>query len=207
MVRRSAKIALRVGAVALGVLLIASAIFVWRAMTGPVSLGLLTPRLEAMINSGLKDFQLRFGDSIIEWSESRDIAFLQFVDVEALDRNGAVIARVPRAKLTLSGPALLNGEVAPTNVELVGASALMVRRADGGVQLGFQVDGAKAEKPKADASSEGMTKAILSAMLAPKPTDSLSRYLKRFAVTDAKLTIFDEGTRSYWSAEIGRAHV
>ncbi|MEQ1864677.1 MAG: AsmA-like C-terminal region-containing protein [Micropepsaceae bacterium] len=201
MVRRSAKIAVRVGAVVLGVLVIVSAIFVWRAMTGPVSLGLLTPRLEAMINSGLKDFQLRFGDSIIEWSEGRDIAFLQFVDVEALDRNGAVIARVPRAKLTLSGPALLNGEVAPTNVELVGASALMVRRADGGMQLGFQVDGASAEKPKADGSSEGMTKAILSAMLAPKPTDSLSRYLKRFAVTDAKLTIFDESTRSYWTAE------
>lgn len=201
MVRRSAKIAVRVGAVALGVLVIVSAIFVWRAMNGPVSLGLLTPRLEAMINSGLKDIQLRFGDSIIEWSESRDIAFLQFVDVEAVDRNGAVIARVPRAKVTLSGPALLNGEVAPTNVELVGASALMVRRADGAMQLGFQVDGARADKPKAGAPSEGMTKAILSAMLAPKPTDSLSRYLKRFAVTDAKLTIFDESTRSYWSAE------
>ena len=46
-----------------------------------------------------------------------------------------------------------------------------------------------------------MTKAILEAMLRPKPNDALSRYLKRFAITDAKLTIFDESTRSYWSAE------
>ena len=38
-------------------------------------------------------------------------------------------------------------------------------------------------------------------MLTPKPGDMLSRYLTRFAVSDAKLTIFDEETRSYWNAE------
>ncbi|MCE9520845.1 MAG: hypothetical protein K8S25_00255 [Alphaproteobacteria bacterium] len=201
MVRRSAKIALRVAAVAFGAIAIAATIFVWRAFNGPVSLGLLTPRLEAMINSGLKDIQLHFGDSVIEWSEGRSIAFLQFVDVVAVDRNGAVIARVPRAKVSLSGPALLNGEVAPTNVELIGASAQLVRRLDGGVQLGLQVGGAPPQEPKANTAPEGMTKAILQAMLAPKTNDTMSRYLKRFAVTDAKLTIFDEATRSYWSAE------
>lgn len=190
---------MRIAAVAFGALVVVGGIFVWRALNGPVSLGLLTPRLEAMINSGLKDIQLRFGDSVIEWSEDRNIAHLQFIDVEALDDNGAVIARVPRAKLSLSGPALLNGEVAPTNVELIGASAVLVRRANGKVQLGFQVDGSSAEK--VDKPSEGVTKAVLQAMLTPRPDDALSRYLKRFAVTDAKLTIFDEDTRSYWSAE------
>jgi AsmA-like C-terminal region/Protein of unknown function len=193
---------MRVGAIALAAFVIAAAVFGWRVMNGPVSVGsILTARLEAMINEGLHDIQLRLGDSIIEWSESRDIAYIQFVDVEAVDRNGAVIARVPRAKLSLSGSALLKGEAAPTDVELIGASAMVVRRADGGVQLGFQVDGKKAESPKADGVSEGMTKAVLAAMLSPKPDDTLSRYLKRFAVTNANLTIFDEATRSYWSAD------
>jgi len=191
----------RVGAVALVALVVVSAIFVWQAMNGPVSLGLLTPRLEAMINSGLKDMQVRFGDSVIEWSEGKNLAYLQFVDVEALDLNGNVIARIPRAKLSLSGPALLRGDVAPTRVELVGVNALLVRRADGGVQLGFQVADQKPGRDKPDAPSEGVIKAVLEAMLTPKPDDMLSRYLTRFAVSDAKLTIFDEDTRSYWNAE------
>lgn len=200
MIRRSAKIALRVAAVAVGGLAIVAGIFIWQAMNGPVSLGPLTSRFEAMINSGLKDIQLRFGDSIIEWSEGRKLAFLEFVDVEAVDRRGTVIARVPRANLSLSGPALLNGEVAPTKVELSGASATVVRRIDGGIQLGLQVAGKGAKDKEAADTSEGVTKAVLQAMLAPKANDSLSRYLQRFAVTDAKLTIFDEQTRSYWTA-------
>lgn len=186
--------------VALAALVAVGGVFVWQAMNGPVSLGLLTPRLEAMINSGLKDMQLRFGDSVIEWSEGRNLAHLQFIDVEALDVGGNVIARVPRANVSLSGPALLNGEVAPTKVELVGVNALLVRRADGGVQLGFQVAEEKASD-KAGDSSEGVVKTILEAMLKPKAGDNLSRYLNRFAVRDAKLTVFDEETRSYWNAE------
>jgi hypothetical protein len=192
----------RVAAVAFVALVVVSAVFVWQAMNGPVSLGgLLTPRLEAMINSGLKDMQVRFGDSVIEWSEGKNLAYLQFIDVEALDLNGNVIARVPRAKLSLSGPALLRGDVAPTRVELVGVNALLVRRADGGVQLGFQVADQKPGKAGPDEPSEGVIKAVLEAMLTPKPDDMLSRYLTRFAVSDAKLTIFDEDTRSYWNAE------
>lgn len=192
---------MRVAAVAFVAVAVVGALFVWQAMNGPVSLGLLTPRLEAMINSGLKDIQVRFGDSVIEWSEGKNLAYLQFVDVEALDRSGNVIARVPRAKLSLSGPALLRGDVAPTRVELVGVNALLVRRADGGVQLGFQVAEQKPAKAGPDAPSEGVIKAVLEAMLTPKPDDMMSRYLTRFAVSDAKLTIFDEDTRSYWNAE------
>lgn len=200
-VRRSARYALWVTLMVTGALILTVGIFVFRAMTGPVSLGLLTPRLEAMINEGLKDIQLRFGDSVIEWSEGRSVAHLQFIDVEALDRKGNVIARVPRANVSLSGPALLNGEAAPTRVELIGASALIVRRADGGVQLGLQVD--DTEKPSEATTSEGVSKAMLEAMLKPNPDDALSRNLTRFAVRDAKLTIFDQETKSYWTAEKG----
>lgn len=185
-----------------GALVLTVGIFVIRAMTGPVSLGLLTPRLEAMINAGLKDIKLRFGDSVIEWSEGRSIAHLQFIDVEALDNDGNVIARVPRANVSLSGPALLSGEAAPTQVELIGASALIVRRADGGVQLGLAVDKNKDETSEGS-TNEGVSKAMLEAMLKPNPDDALSRNLKRFAVRDAKLTIFDQDTKSYWTAEKG----
>jgi hypothetical protein len=202
LIRRSAKVALRITAIAVCAVVVVGGIFFWRMMNGPVSLGgLLTPRLEAMINAGLKDIQLRFGDSVIEWSKDRQTAHLQFIDVEVVDRNGAVIARVPRANLSLSGPALMNGEAAPTKVELIGANAVLVRRANGKVQLGLQVDDTASDEESADKPSEGVTKAVLAAMLTPKPDDKLSRYLTRFAVTDAKLTVFDEETRSYWSAQ------
>ena len=202
MISRPAKIALRVTAIALVAGVVATGIFVWRAMNGPVSLGgLLTARLEAMVNNSLTDIKVRLGDSVIEWAEGKKLAHLEFIGIEALDATGNVIARVPRAKLSLSGPALLNGEVAPTRVELVGVNAMLVRRADGGVQLGFQMAGDKAKPEAQEPPSEGMTKAILEAMLTPKPKDNLSRFLTRFSVSDAKLTIFDEETRSYWTAE------
>lgn len=203
MVRRSASIALRIAAIAFGVLVVVAGFFAWRIFSGgPVSLGPLNSRLEAMINSGLKGVQLSIGDSVIEWSKDNKLAHLQFIDVEAVDGTGNVIARVPRANVSLAGPALLNGEAVPTRVEVIGVNALIVRRADGGMQLGFQLGDKKATvEDKPDPASEGMTKAVLDAMLNPKPTDTFTRYLTHFAVKNAKLTLFDEATRSYWNAE------
>jgi hypothetical protein len=200
LISRSAKVALRVTAIALAAGVLVAGIFVWRAMNGPVSLGgILTARLEAMINADLSGVQVRFGDSVIEWAEGKKLAHLEFINIEALDATGSVIARIPSAKLSMSGPALLNGEVAPTRVELAGVDATLVRRADGGVQLGFQMAG---EKRGQDTQSfDGGAKAVLEAMLAPKPKDTFTRFLKRFAISNAKLTIFDEGTRSSWTAE------
>ena len=196
----SAKLALRVGVAAFCVLAAAGGLFLWRAMTGPVSLGLLTSRLEAMINADLTDVQLKFNDSIIEWSDGRQLAHLQFVGVEVVDLNGSVIARIPRANVTLSGAALLSGSVAPTKVELIGVTASVVRRSDGGVQLGLQVND-KAAGEGTKSNSEDITKAVLQAMLQPKADDLLTKYLNHFAITGAKLSIFDQESRSYWSAE------
>ena len=154
---------------------------------------------EAMINADLTDVQLRFNDSIIEWSDGRQLAHLQFVGVEVVDLNGGVIARIPRANVTLSGAALLSGSVAPTKVELIGVTASVVRRSDGGVQLGLQVNG-KAADGAGKSNSEDITKAVLQAMLQPKADDMLTKYLNRFAITGAKLSIFDQASRSYWSA-------
>lgn len=197
------RLVLRVALGSLAVLLLAFGIFIWRTMNGPVSLGLLTPRLEGMINAGLKGIQLRLDDSILEWSEGRKFAHLQFLGVKVVDGNEAVIARVPRANITLSGPALLSGSVAPTNVELIGVSATVVRRSGGGLQLGLQMNPASRSDGEVsnDANSQAMVRTVLQAMLQPNQQDTLSLYLKRFAISDAKLSIFDEDTKSYWSAD------
>jgi hypothetical protein len=201
LIRRSAKVALQVVAAGLAGLIVLAGVIAWQVSHGPVSLSLLTPRLEAMINSGLKDFQLRFSDSVLDWREGNDVAHLQFIDVEAVDRSGNVIARVPRVAIGLSGAALLRGETAPMSVEMIGPSAILVHRADRSFQLGFQTNRAKAATPSADdAGSPGVIESVLQAMLSPKPNDTLSRYLTHFGVRDAKLTVFDEATRSYWTA-------
>jgi hypothetical protein len=126
----SRTLALRIALATLGLLVVLGSLFSWRIMSGG-SLGPLGPQLESMINAGLKGIQLRFDDSIIAWSEGRKFAHLQFVGVRVVDENEGVIARVPRANITLSGPALLGGTAAPTEVELIGVSANIVRRAGG----------------------------------------------------------------------------
>lgn len=201
MISRPAKIALRVAAIGLGVAVLGVGLFSWRLMSGgSVPIGVFVPRIEAAINESLKDIQVDLGDGVVEFTKDRKVAFFQFTNVEASDRNGNVIARVPKANVSLSGPALMNGDFAPMKVEISGASALVVRRKDGGFQLGLQV-GDTSSEAKEEKTSPGMTKAILQAMLNPKPDDALSRYLTRFAIIDAKLTLFDEETKSYWTAD------
>jgi hypothetical protein len=184
-----------------GLFALVAAYFAWQlASGGPVSFGFLTSQIESTINANLKDIQLRLGNAALRWSEDKKFAHLQFDNVEAVDSNGNVIARVPKANLSMSGPALTNGDVVPTRIELVGATAMVVHRADGRFQLGLQVGDAK-PNAKPEEPSPGMAKAMLEAMLQPKADDKLSRYLTRFAIIDAKLTLFDEQTRSFWTAE------
>lgn len=198
----SRKLALRIALGATGVLVVAGALFAWRIMSGG-SLGPLGPQLESMINAGLKGIQLRFDDSIIAWSEGRKFAHLQFVGVRVVDSNEGVIARVPRANITLSGPALLGGTAAPTEVELVGVSANIVRRAGGGIQLGLQVNADQSRKQTGEApeNSQEVVEKVLQAMLHPSDDDTLSKYLKRFSISEARLSVFDEETRSSWVAD------
>lgn len=201
LISRPAKIALRIGAAVLGVIVIVGGVFVWQIMSGTgVSLGLFMSSLEAQINAELKDVQIDLGDGVLERSKDGKLVHFRFAGVTATDRNGNVIARVPKANVSLSGPAFANGEIAPTKVEIMGASALVVRRKDGGIQLGLQVGDAPPEA-KEDAASPGVTQAVLQAMLNPKPDDKLSRHLARVAIVDTKLTLFDEETKSYWTAE------
>ncbi len=201
MISRPAKIVLSVAAIGLGLVVLGAGLFAWRLMSGgSVPISLLVPRIEAAINASLKDIQVDLGDGVVEFTKDRKVAFFQFANVEASDRNGNVIARVPKANVSLSGPALMNGDFAPMKVEISGASALVVRRKDGGFQLGLQVDNA-ARETKEETTSPAVTKAVLQAMLNPKPDDALSRYLTHFAIIDAKLTLFDEVTKSYWTAE------
>lgn len=201
LISRPAKIVLGVAAIAIGLVVVGAGLFAWRLTSGgEVPVGMFIPRIEAAINEKLKDIQVDLGDGVIEFTKDQKVAHFRFQNVEASDRNGNVIARVPKANVSLSGPALMNGEFAPMKVEISGASALVVRRKDGGFQLGLQVADTAAA-PKEETTSPGMTKAVLQAMLNPKPDDALSRYLTRFAIIDAKLTLFDEETKSYWTAD------
>ena len=198
----SRKLALRIALATMGLLVVLGSLFTWRIMSGG-SLGPLGPQLESMINAGLKGIQLRFDDSIIAWSEGRKFAHLQFVGVRVVDENEGVIARVPRANITLSGPALLGGTAAPTEVELIGVSANIVRRAGGGIQLGLQVNAEHKQDKAAESqdNSQQVVQKVLQAMLQPSDDDTLSKYLKRFAISEAKLSVFDEETRSSWVAD------
>jgi hypothetical protein len=201
LISRPAKIALGIGAAVLGVVVLGAALFVWQLMSGGrVSIGFFVGQIEAAINSSLKGVQVDLGDGVVEFTKDQKVAHFRFENVEATDSVGNVIARVPKANVALSGPALMNGEFAPISIEVAGASALVVRRKDGGFQLGLQV-GADSPATKQEAASPGVTKAVLEAMLNPKPEDLLSRHLTRIAIVDTKLKLFDEETKSYWTAE------
>ena len=194
--------ALRLSLAAGSIILLLMGVFVWRAMNGPVSLGFMAPQLESMINAGLSDVRIRFDDSVIAWSEDRDLAYLQFIGLRVVDENEGVIARIPKANVTLSGPELLRGVAAPTSIELVGVSANVVRRSSGDMQLGLQVGSPKKKSPEDKSAAPSNVPAdILRSMLEPGDTDKLSRALKKVSISQARLSVFDEETRSSWIAD------
>jgi hypothetical protein len=194
--------ALRLSLAAVAVILGLAGLFVWRAMNGPVSLGFMAPQLESMINAGLSGARIRFDDSVIAWSDERDLAHLQFIGLRVVDENEGVIARIPKANVTLSGPELLRGVAAPTSIELVGVSANVVRRSSGDIQLGLQVGVPRKQSPTDTAATPSNVPAdMLRYMLEPGETDTLTRSLKRFSITQARLSVFDEETRSSWIAD------
>ena len=194
--------AVRMSLAAGAIVLALMGLFVWRAMNGPVSLGFMAPQLESMINAGLSDVRIRFDDSVIAWSEDRDLAYLQFIGLRVVDENEGVIARIPKANVTLSGPELLRGVAAPTSIELVGVSANVVRRSSGDMQLGLQVGSPKKKSPEdTSAAPSNVPADILRSMLEPGDTDKLSRALKKVSISQARLSVFDEETRSSWIAD------
>ncbi len=110
----------------------------WRLGQGPLDVGWLARRIEAMANTPDAPTQVSIGGAAIRWQgfgEGASRALdLQLRDVQ-LSRTGDRVAAVAVADLALSPAELLVGRIVPRDIQLDGLRLRLLRDADGRVGL------------------------------------------------------------------------
>lgn len=183
---------------------VACGALVWRLSEGPVSLGILSPVMEAALNTAIKDFRIEIDGAVLRWSEDDRSLHIRVVGVDFIDEQQTLIGNVPEIEVDLDVGSLVQGQLNPSRIELFGPSAAIVRRADGGFQLGFG-DELVATPPPVEhigvTASDTRPGQILSMLVEQlRSTEGAASKLKTFTIRDAKLEFFDRQSGTLWVA-------
>jgi hypothetical protein len=208
-VSRTVKGALRV----LGALLVLAGlgcgILLWRLSSGPLSLGFVTPYLEAMLAASLPNHKVDILDTVLAWDRQDHQLDVQARHVVIVASNGTTVAAFPVLDVSLSLRALLHGTVALTAVDVADATVKLVRSADGSFRLRPpQAPGIRqsaptpaASQPQQPADAPGhLVQQLLEALLsAPVPSRPLA-YLQEVRVVHSGAEILDAASKRTWKA-------
>jgi len=167
----------------------------WQLQKGPVSLSFLTPYVEQALNSGHRNFKLAIDDTTLTWAGWDRTVELRVKNVRAIGENGAAQARIPELSMSLSGRALLRGDLAPKFIELLGPEIRVRRRADG--EFGVEVLSEKGAK-----GSEFATGLLGWLVKKPEPGSPMS-FLETVRVSGATMTYEDQVANKVWEAPVG----
>lgn len=201
MIRPKAKHLLYVLAGLFAVLLIFLGLAVFMVMRGPVGIGFAKPTVQNVFADAFAPLSIEFRDPTLVWVGEERAFRLQMRRVEIYDDEDALVAEVPRAELGISLDALLHGMVALSRIEFSGATALVIRREDGGFQLGLSTNTATAGNGDSDEPSTlGIVESILTLLASDPDPSSAAGYLHRFAISESTLRFFDVRSNSFWRA-------
>ncbi len=199
MIRRTTKITLEIvaGLVAATVLLLAVA--VWRLSTDPVDINFLTPRIEAALADPASGVTVHVGSTELVWAGWARTVDLHTRNVAIRDSEGSTIAVLPDIAIGFSLRALVQGTLAPSSVEVIGARLRLIRGEDGKIQLGTSP-----ESNTADADSESDFSRLLPSVIEqleskPDPERPLS-FLTELRILNGRISIQDRRSNLFWEA-------
>jgi hypothetical protein len=167
----------------------------WRLAQGPVQLDFLTPYLVQALNGHGSPFRVTIAGTNLAWAGWDRTLDIRVVGVRAVAEDGRVVANVPEMSVGLSVKGLLRGIVAPTGIDIIGATMRLIRDRTGAFTMALGDSGSGNE----NANPEVINRLILAVRLAPDP-DRPVTYLKRIRILDAQLLIDDRLTGVNWGA-------
>ena len=176
-------------------LAIIALLIAWQLQKGAVSLSFLTPYVEQALNSGHRNFKLAIDDTTLTWAGWDRTIELRVKNVRAIGENGAAQALIPELSMSLSGRALLRGDLAPKFIELLGPEIRVLRRTDG--ELGVEVLSEKGAK-----GSEFTTGLLSWLVKKPEPGSPMS-FLETVRISGATVTYEDQLANKIWQAPVG----
>lgn len=167
----------------------------WQLHKGPVSLGFLTPYVEQALNANHRSFQLAIEDTTLTWAGWDRAVELRVKNVRAIGEDEQTVARIPELSLSLSGAALMRGQLAPKFIEFLGPELRVSRADDGNIDVELV-----AQQDKADGKiAEGLISWLLHR---PEPGTPMS-YLETVSVSGATMTFLDHATGKRWQVPVG----
>jgi len=188
--RRTSKLIVQL----LGGLVAAAAIIVvaaaWRFAQGPLSLAPLTPYLQDSLNIvGAGAFQVRVRDTVLSWRGLDRGLDISVLDVLVVDPDGRPIARIPEMAVRFDLAELLQADLIPASIDIVGATIRVTRQADGAFVFGLgetQHEG-----------SEWLAR-LERDLLLPPERKALATALREIAIRDADVAFVDEQNGVVW---------
>ncbi len=209
MIRPAVKHFLEITAGTVAVCALLAGALIWRLSTGPISLDLIAPNINDALSKAL-DLRVDFDSANLRWSKETNTVDIAVQQVRVYDAQSTLISEVPEMDLGFDMASILRGFVLPTRIDMVGAAAVVERRADGRLQLGFSTspipdvqneDTQDGQQPDFG-SKNRLSDYILSLILSPQKKSTVGR-LTSFALRNASLAFYDEKSASLWKATNG----
>jgi hypothetical protein len=123
----------------LSLLLIISALLLWRLSSGPIQLNKLTPTIQRVVSNLPGNSSIRIKGIELVWDRQMDDLRLQATQVALLTSDKVNIVTAPVVNISLSIAALAKRVIAFSAIEVKGVKIHLVRNQDGSLQLGKRV--------------------------------------------------------------------
>jgi hypothetical protein len=189
-----------VAGIVVGVAILAG-LAVWRLSSGPVSLSFLNEHVIEALSPDDGTFRIGIDDTIIVWA-GWDRAFdVRATGVRALNAAGDAVVTVPEVSVRLSLRALLEGTLAPKDLDIFGARLMVARDEAGEFSMGLkgQNSGATGEEDSAAVLEE-----LLAQLTGTPGGNGPFGYLERVGIVDGVLEVEDAREDAAWTAGIER---
>ena len=108
----------------------------WRLSDGPVSLGFAKPHVDQALAGIEAPYAIGVRDVVLSWGGWERPVEILAIEPSVRDARGRVLAIVPEVSVSLAFGALMAGRIAPTRLDLIGPSVIVIRNLDGTMALG-----------------------------------------------------------------------
>ncbi|MFN0042947.1 MAG: AsmA-like C-terminal domain-containing protein [Alphaproteobacteria bacterium] len=193
MIRRTTIVLIEVLAGLLAVILVLTGLGAWRLSQGPIDLGFLTPSVVGALSDPDSKIRVEIGSTVLTWAGWSRALEIHARDVRVLGEDGAVLASAPELDMDLSLRALAAGRIAPTALDMLGAT-LNVRRDLAG-RFELEVGGG------AHAAGESLP-SLLGNVLGSSDSTRPLGLLRSLRIRDSTVRFEDLRSKRSWEATI-----
>ena len=170
-------------------------VLVWRLTTGPISLAFLTPYFETALKAENSQVDIKLEDTILTWAGWDQSLDIRLRGAKAIGPEGKVLAEIPELAVSLSGSALMKGELAPRSLTIFGPSLNIIRTEAGKLELGL-ADTASSSR----AGRQDISRQIIGELLSPPDMKRPLGYLRQINIVGGNVTVDDHQLAVKWLA-------